>query len=606
MANRIKGLTIEIGGDTTKLDKALSGTNKEIKQTQSELKDVERLLKLDPKNTELLAQKQKLLSQGVEQTKTKLEELKRAEQQLKAAGVDENSSQFMALRREIIDTEQQMKGFSGETKTAAKNVKEVGDQTKAVEKLKDAAQVAAKAFAAMAAAAGGIVIGTVKGLADATKSAAEYADALITQSMQTGITTDKLQEYAYAAELVDVSVDTLTGAIARNIRSMKSAKEGSKSYADAYKKLGVSIMGTDGKLRNSEEVFWDIIEALGRMDNETERDSLAMTLLGKSAQDLNPLIKTGKDRMNELATEAHKLGVVMNTETLTAFAAYDDNLQKLSSIGTAIKNSFGSVLLPVLTSISTKGANLLGELSEKIQNADGDIEKIAAAFKEVIPKAVEAFKGDIQTVVKVVTDIVQAVADVVTEPSVLNGIIETVNTFLQAIVESVSKILPAFVSIIKAVLEQLPQFIEQILPPLLDLATDLINDVFLDPEFLAAFASAVVKSIEKVGQVLWEKYGTDLLLALFFPAGLGLKGLKSNYNDMLAWFEGDKGTTTYGGAGRGEGGGRDITNPTKLTPDTPTFNINFNGDLAGIGRVLAPSISYEQHRVGGGGLVVAK
>ena len=75
MANRIKGITVEIGGDTTKLQTALQGVNKEIKNTQAQLKDVEKLLKLDPGNTELLAQKHKLLGQAVEETKNKLQTL---------------------------------------------------------------------------------------------------------------------------------------------------------------------------------------------------------------------------------------------------------------------------------------------------------------------------------------------------------------------------------------------------------------------------------------------------------------------------------------------------------------------------------------------------
>ncbi|MBR4614584.1 MAG: hypothetical protein IKO55_03160, partial [Kiritimatiellae bacterium] len=356
-------MTVEIGGDTTKLDKALSGVNKEISTTQKELKDVERLLKLDPKNTELLAQKQKLLAQGVEQTGKKLEELKKAEQALKSSGVDENSSQFMALRREIIETEGKMKNFGNEAKNAGKGVKEVTNKTEQVEKLKNAAATAAKAFAAMAAAAGGVVIGTTKALADATKAAAEFADEIITQSQITGIATDKLQEYAYAAELVDVSVDTLTGAIQRTIRSMNAARNGTKTYTDAFKQLGVKIKDSKGNLRDSEDVFWDIVTALGKMKNETERDAVAMTLLGRSAQDLNPLIKAGKDRLSELAAEAHKVGYVMDNETLEAFGAYDDNLRKLENIREALKRSFGQVLLPILTNVSQKGGDLLGELT---------------------------------------------------------------------------------------------------------------------------------------------------------------------------------------------------------------------------------------------------
>lgn len=107
MADRIKGITIEIGGDTTGLDKALSGTNKEIRNTQSQLKDVERLLKLDPSNTELLRQKQKLLGDAVKETSDKLETLKTAEKQAQAQFKEGKISeqQYEALKREIIATD---------------------------------------------------------------------------------------------------------------------------------------------------------------------------------------------------------------------------------------------------------------------------------------------------------------------------------------------------------------------------------------------------------------------------------------------------------------------------------------------------------------------
>ena len=110
-ASRIKGITVEIGGDTTKLQTALKGVNSEIKNTQAQLKDVEKLLKLDPGNTELLAQKQQLLSSAVSETKEKLATLKTAAEQANAAlaSGDISQSQYDALQREIIETEQELK-----------------------------------------------------------------------------------------------------------------------------------------------------------------------------------------------------------------------------------------------------------------------------------------------------------------------------------------------------------------------------------------------------------------------------------------------------------------------------------------------------------------
>jgi TP901 family phage tail tape measure protein len=120
LADRIKGITIEIGGDTTGLSKALGGVNKEIKSTQSQLKDVERLLKLDPSNTELLSQKQKLLTQAVADTKDKLDTLKTAESQVQQQFAEGkiNQQQYDALKREIIETSEQLKTLEKQAENA--------------------------------------------------------------------------------------------------------------------------------------------------------------------------------------------------------------------------------------------------------------------------------------------------------------------------------------------------------------------------------------------------------------------------------------------------------------------------------------------------------
>ena len=110
MASRIKGITVEIGGDTTGLDKALKNVNATIRTTQSSLKDVNKLLKLDPANTELLAQKQKLLKDAIGSTKEKLDALKTAQEQAKQQmeNGDLGQDKYDALQREIIETEQEL------------------------------------------------------------------------------------------------------------------------------------------------------------------------------------------------------------------------------------------------------------------------------------------------------------------------------------------------------------------------------------------------------------------------------------------------------------------------------------------------------------------
>ncbi|MDY5957618.1 MAG: phage tail tape measure protein, partial [Frisingicoccus sp.] len=137
MASRIKGITIEIGGDTTKLQTALKGVNTEIRSTQRELKDVEKLLKLDPGNTELLAQKHKLLGKAVSETKEKLEILKTAAEQAEKALEDGTISknQYDALQREIIETEQELKRLeeqANQSATALQKIAAAGEKWKTV------------------------------------------------------------------------------------------------------------------------------------------------------------------------------------------------------------------------------------------------------------------------------------------------------------------------------------------------------------------------------------------------------------------------------------------------------------------------------------------
>lgn len=134
MASRIQGITVEIGGDTTKLSKALESVNKSIKGTQSGLKDVNKLLKLDPSNTELVVQKQKMLKDAIEATKEKLTTLKTAVQQAneQLANGEITQQQYDALQREIVETEQNLRSLQDQaaatTNATLAKIDEVGEK----------------------------------------------------------------------------------------------------------------------------------------------------------------------------------------------------------------------------------------------------------------------------------------------------------------------------------------------------------------------------------------------------------------------------------------------------------------------------------------------
>lgn len=137
MANRIKGITVEIGGDTTKLSKALEGVNKNIKNTQTQLKNVEKLLKLDPTNTELLSQKHRLLADAVSATKDKLGTLKTAAEQANDALArgDISQEQYDALQREIVETEQELQNLQREAEASHTALVKIGEAGASIEKV---------------------------------------------------------------------------------------------------------------------------------------------------------------------------------------------------------------------------------------------------------------------------------------------------------------------------------------------------------------------------------------------------------------------------------------------------------------------------------------
>ena len=189
MANRIKGITVEIGGDVTGLDKALNTVNKTIKDTQSQLKDVERLLKLDPSNTELLTQKQRLLKDAIGNTKEKLDALKNAQEQAKQQleNGDLGQDKYDALQREIFETEQQLKDLedqSKKTNTTLAKISETGKKIKEVGgKVQDVGASLTKNVTAPILAIG----------AASMAAFSEVDGAMDTLVSKTGITTSALE-----------------------------------------------------------------------------------------------------------------------------------------------------------------------------------------------------------------------------------------------------------------------------------------------------------------------------------------------------------------------------------------------------------------------------
>lgn len=199
-------------------------------------------------------------------------------------------------------------------------------------------------FAAVAAA----IVKVEKAMISMTKESAAFADNIITLSMQTGQSTQQLQEFAYASELIDVSVDTLQGSLTKLTNNMQDTMNGTGNAKASFEALGVSVTNADGSMRSANDVFYETIDALGQVKNETERDAMSMDIFGRSAQDLNPLIIQGSKTLKAYADEAHNMGYVLDDEALSALGAVDDAYQRLQKTQEGVKNQLAVEFAPYL------------------------------------------------------------------------------------------------------------------------------------------------------------------------------------------------------------------------------------------------------------------
>ncbi len=377
MAEKIRGITIELGGDASGLEKALGDVNGKLKDTQAQLKDVERLLKLDPKNTELLAQKQRLLSDQISNTKDKLETLKQTQATMDKNGVDRNSAQYMALQREIISTEHDVKSLEA---ASAKTSQAMSGVAQAAEKIASGAQKVADNTKAISGAAAGALV-AIGGLAYKT---AQSADELNTLSKQTGFSVEELQKFQYASDLVDVSMEEITGAATK----LKKAVAGDSKELAA---LGVETKNADRSYREINEIFYDTLAALGNIENETERDAAAMAIFGKSADSLAGIVDDGGKALKDLGKEAEDMGLIMSKETVDSLNNVNDSIDKLKAQAKARLAQTGAkameVLLPVLEKVLNLIDGLLVKIGELTPEQLQTIMTIAAVVAAISPLA---------------------------------------------------------------------------------------------------------------------------------------------------------------------------------------------------------------------------
>lgn len=373
MAGNIKGITIEFQGDTTKLDKALRQIKNNTKDIDAELKQVNKALKFNPTSVELWRQKQDLLKEKIKETENNLKELKNIQAQMDASGVDKNSEAYRRVSREIIEAESKLKKFNTELRKAGQvNLRAMSEQFKVMgDKLTSAGQAMRGLSTAAAAVTAAIGALTVK--------SAKWADDINTMSKRYRIGTKDLQMYSAAAELVDVDVETIASTHRKLTKSMASAEKGTGKQAEAFEALDVAITDSNGQLRDSDAVWNDVIQRLSMVENETEREALAMDLLGKSAGDLNPLLEDGGEAYKNLADTMSKYGLdFIDQDTLNQANEFNDSLDTIRAVGMVAFQQLGTQLAAYLAPAMEKVVDLVGQIAGWFANLSPETQALIA------------------------------------------------------------------------------------------------------------------------------------------------------------------------------------------------------------------------------------
>lgn len=406
--SRISGITVEIGGDTTKLTEALKGVDKSLKDTETQLKDVNKLLKMDPSNVELLRQKQELLGKAVKDTKTRQEELTKALEQAKSAGdTEENRREQDLLQRELIETSQKLEDLQNQYKKTGPTLESISAKTGEM----------AEKTRGLSTAAGAAAVGMI-GMA---AKAASTADDLQTMSNVTGFSVEELQKLKYASDFVDVSYETMTGSIQKLTKQMASGNA-------AFDTLGISVTNADGSMRSANEVWWETVAALGEVTNETERDQISMELFGKSAMEMAGVVDDGGAALKQLGEDAEATGNILSTDAVQDAATFNDKIDELKGKASMAFMEAGATLAETLVPALEKLVEVVTNVLKWFGNLDGTT----------------------QTVILTVLGLVAAISPVLGLISTLTGLAAALNVAMLPMIGTIALIVAGIAALVAA------------------------------------------------------------------------------------------------------------------------------------------------------------
>ena len=538
--SNIKGITIEFDAKTTKLNDALKDIDKQTKDIDGELKQVNKDLKFNPTSVELWRQKQTLLNEKVNETAKRLDVLKQAQKNMDASGVDKNSAEYRKLQREIIETESKLKTFKGQ-------LKEVGNASlKGLSNQFDNLSKKTRGLSMAAGALGGALLAN-------TFSAAKQADEISTLAQQYGVTTDEIQKFNYAQNLVDVDTQTMLGSMQKMTKQMGANNS-------AFQELGVSITDANGEMRDSTAVWYDVLAALGKVENETQRDILAQELFGRSAAELAGIIDDGGASLKAYGQEAEDAGIILSEDGVASANEFNDAMDRLKATLTGDLLKAGASLAQTLVPVLEKVVGFLAKLFGWFGNLQGPtqafilvIAGLVAAISPVagiistilsllavLPPAITAALGPIGLVIAAVGALVTAFMYAYEHSEKFRDIVNAVFAKVKEVVVAVIENIKANFEALKAGIMAVIDFIRSI-PEKVRAIVQKIKDFIKLPHFsLTGELSLFPPSVPKINVDWYANGGIFRSPTIFGGVGVGEAGAEAVLPLAKLWEEMDK------------------------------------------------------------------
>lgn len=518
----LKGITVEIGGDTTKLGDAILKARKSAKDLSGELRGVESLLKLDPTNTVLLAQKQEILAESIAGAKDKLKMLIAAQESMSKQLADGKISpeQYRDFEREIESTRQQLTRLEAAASGTDDAVADVGD---AAREAGEKAEKASGGWTVLKGTLADLAASAIKTAASAISDtaqemitgAAEYGDTIDKMSQKMGMSSDAYQEWDFVLQHCGASIESLKPA-------MKTLATAAENGSDAFAQLGISQEQIAGM--SQEQLFDATIAGLQNVTDETQRTYLAGKLLGKGATELGPLLNTSADDVADMRAQVHDLGGVMGSDAVKAAAAYQDSLQNMQYAFSGLKNNISGELLPTLTLIMDGVTKMLTGGGDEVAAAVGDL--VVSLSGQLTAQAPRMMSVALTFIAALVTGLLSAL------PDLTGTSVELVGALLLGIAEQLPGIIVAAATAVQGIADKLtaPESITLLVQAavqiLLALANGLVGAL---PELIDTIPIIITNLVDAVLASLPEivEAGLQIIIAL-------ASGIITNSGHVLA------------------------------------------------------------------------